>query len=61
MDGYRTLTANSGEEARRQLAAGVPDLILLDVLMHDVNGFDLCRKIKAAPASKVLDAMDEAQ
>ena len=54
MDGHRAITAQSGAEARRQLAATTPDLILLDVLMHDVNGFDLCREIKAAPASRMV-------
>lgn len=54
MDGHHALTAQSGEAARIQLAAGTPDLILLDVLMHDVSGFDLCREIKAAPASRMV-------
>ncbi len=54
MDGHRALTAQSGEAARQHLAAATPDLILLDVLMHDVNGFDLCREIKAAPASRMV-------
>ena len=54
MDGHRALTAQSGAEARRLLAAATPDLILLDVLMQDVNGFDLCREIKAAPASRMV-------
>ena len=54
MDGHRAITAQSGAQARAELAAATPDLILLDVLMHDVNGFDLCREIKAAPASRMV-------
>jgi class 3 adenylate cyclase len=45
-DGYQTLQARSGKEARALIARQMPDLVLLDVLMHDTNGFDLCREIK---------------
>ena len=53
-DGYAVQTAQSAAAARQQLAAALPDLILLDVLMEDMNGFDLCREIKAAPASMLV-------
>ena len=53
-DGYAVLTAQSADAARRQIAATSPDLILLDVLMEDVNGFDLCREIKATPATMLI-------
>lgn len=53
-DGYRTLIAGSGAEARSQLQLGTPDLILLDVLMHDANGFDLCREIKATRETQMV-------
>lgn len=45
-EGYQTRIADSGAQARSQLLAFTPDLILLDVIMHDANGFDLCREIK---------------
>jgi adenylate cyclase len=54
VDGYRTLVARSGAEARAQLQTALPDLILLDVLMHDANGFDLCREIKAAKETMLV-------
>ena len=53
-DGYRTLIAGSGAEARFQLQQATPDLVLLDVMMHDANGFDLCREIKAAKETQLV-------
>ncbi len=49
--GYRTLVANSGERALTQLERVQPDLILLDVMMPGIDGFETCRRIKAAPAA----------
>lgn len=47
MTGYEIILASSGEKAFDRLEARVPDLILLDVMMPDMNGIDVCRKIKA--------------
>jgi two-component system sensor histidine kinase/response regulator len=49
--GYRTLVANSGERALAQLERVQPDLILLDVMMPGIDGFETCRRIKAVPAA----------
>lgn len=49
MTGHEVLTAGSGEEAVQLLSTTVPDLILLDVLMPDMDGLELCRKIKEQP------------
>jgi DNA-binding response OmpR family regulator len=46
--GYQLTTAISAEEARAALENGVPDLILLDVFMPKVSGFDLLRELRAA-------------
>ena len=46
--GFDVVEAATGEEAIR-LAASVPDLIVLDVNLPDVNGFEVCRRIKADP------------
>ena len=45
--GFDVLTAVSGAEALRAAAAGRPDLILLDVMMPDCDGFDVVRRIRA--------------
>lgn len=44
--GYQVRPATSGELALRSLAIELPDLILLDINMPDINGYDLCRQIK---------------
>jgi diguanylate cyclase (GGDEF)-like protein len=47
--GYRVATALSAEEARVEVEAGVPDLILLDVFMPKVSGFEYVRELRADP------------
>jgi len=44
---YAVVTANDGEEAVRKAAAEKPDLILLDVVMPKMNGFEACRALRA--------------
>lgn len=46
-DGFDTAEAYSGDSALNYLADNTVDLILLDVMMADVNGFDVLRKLKA--------------
>jgi signal transduction histidine kinase len=46
-DDYEIFTALSGQEAIELLEGRIPDLILLDVMMPDVSGYDVCRIIKA--------------
>jgi CheY-like chemotaxis protein len=47
--GWAIAVARSGAEALERLRHLTPDLILLDVLMPGLNGFDTCRRIKASP------------
>ncbi len=46
--GFQVITAATGTEALER-AAQMPDLVLLDVGLPDVNGFEVCRRIKANP------------
>lgn len=46
-EGYRTLTANSGKEARRVTETELPDLILLDICMPGETGFDVIKYFKS--------------
>jgi adenylate cyclase len=52
--GYRTCSAASGSEALARLEAEQPDLILLDVMMPGMSGYDVCRAIRADPARAML-------
>ena len=52
--GYTTSTASSGDEALKLIAADPPDLILLDVVMPDMNGYEVCRRIRASEATRFL-------
>ncbi|MBM3778143.1 MAG: response regulator [Acidimicrobiia bacterium] len=51
-DGYQTSTAPDGETALEMIAANPPDLVLLDVQMTGMDGFEVCRRLKA-PESPV--------
>ncbi|AOS46288.1 Sensor protein EvgS precursor [Lacunisphaera limnophila] len=46
-EGYELLSAHSGEEALTSYDAFKPDLVLLDVVMPGINGFETCRTLKA--------------
>ena len=45
-EGYKTFSANSGELALASLKKNIPDLILLDIRMPGMSGFDVCKQIK---------------
>ena len=47
--GYRVLEAGSGREVFELLEQKKPDLILLDVNLPDINGFEICRQLRSNP------------
>lgn len=52
---YRTLVATGGEQAlRRATGDPPPDIILLDVMMPGMDGYEVCRRLKADPATKAI-------
>jgi DNA-binding NtrC family response regulator len=46
-DGYRVLLAPNGEVALKTAARAMPDLILLDIMMPGLDGYEVCRRLKA--------------
>jgi two-component system, OmpR family, alkaline phosphatase synthesis response regulator PhoP len=44
--GYNVLTANDGLECMVQVKKEIPDLIVLDIMMSEMNGYDVCRNLK---------------
>jgi DNA-binding response OmpR family regulator len=51
---FEVLTAESGEAAMRLLNAGLPDLVILDLMMPGLDGISLCRRIRSLPGGDVL-------
>src|SRR4051812_23251078 len=52
--GYEVTTAASGELALESIAKQPPDLVLLDIMMPGINGYEVCRKIRENPATALL-------
>jgi putative two-component system response regulator len=52
-DGYRVAVARDGEAGLDMVRESTPDLVLLDVMMPGINGFEVCRQIKADPTTRL--------
>ena len=52
-EGYRVVTASNGDEALAMVASEHPDLVLMDVLMPKLSGYDVCEQIKRNPATRL--------
>ena len=52
--GSTILSAVTGQEALDLIAQGGVDLILLDIVLPDINGFDLCQQLKADPVTEKI-------
>lgn len=53
-EGYNVLTASDGAEAIEQVQQHAPDLILLDVMMPKMNGFDVCKFLKSQELTRFI-------
>jgi DNA-binding response OmpR family regulator len=51
-EGYETRIAQNGQEALEQLALALPDIILLDIMMPGMDGFETCHHIKQIPSAQ---------
>jgi two-component system alkaline phosphatase synthesis response regulator PhoP len=53
-EGFEVVIAANGAEALRQARESRPDLMLLDLMLPQVNGWELCRRLKQDPATRTL-------
>lgn len=53
-EGYLVIPANGGQEALDKIQAEKPDLILLDVMMPGMDGYEVCRRLRAKKETKAL-------
>jgi two-component system phosphate regulon response regulator PhoB len=49
--GYEVSCAARGEEALEQIAAKLPDLVLLDLMLPGIDGLEICRRLRADPST----------
>ncbi|MGZ4602959.1 MAG: adenylate/guanylate cyclase domain-containing protein [Kineosporiaceae bacterium] len=52
--GFRVVTAGSGPQALDRLREESPDLVLLDILMPGMTGYEVCRRIRDEPSTRFL-------
>lgn len=53
-DGHRAIFAQDGEEALERVRHDQPDLVLMDVIMPTLDGFETCRRLKTDPATRLV-------
>lgn len=64
MHGYEVEVAHNGEEGLRRVRDSLPDLVVLDVQMPGIDGYEVCRRLRAQPALEdlpiiMLTSMDD--
>lgn len=52
IEGFEVDTAVDGESALAAMGVHVPDVVILDVMMAGIDGFETCRRIKSDPATQ---------
>jgi len=55
--GYTVSVARSGEEALEQIERELPNLLLLDVILPGLSGYEVCQKLRAAAATRQLPVL----
>src|SRR5947208_1225479 len=55
--GYEVLAADSGQQALDLVEGARPDLVLLDVVMPGMDGYEVCRQLRREPATRMLSVV----
>ena len=53
-EGFRTVTATTGMEGLRQVKQEKPDLVVLDLMLPEMDGLEVCKRLRSAPATAML-------
>jgi phosphate regulon transcriptional regulator PhoB len=53
-DGFRCRTATTGSAALREVKAAVPDLVILDLMLPEVDGLEVCRRLRRDPSTAAV-------
>jgi len=53
-DGYQVAVAQSGQQALDEASRFAPDLIILDIMLPDMDGFEVCRRLRAKNDTPIL-------
>ena len=53
-DGYEVITASTGQEALDRFGEAQFDLVVLDVMLPELDGFDVCRKLRATSGVPII-------
>jgi PleD family two-component response regulator len=64
-DDYELRIATDGEQTLREINAWLPDVVLLDIMMPRISGFEVCKRLRASPATRdvavlMVTALDQA-
>jgi CheY-like chemotaxis protein len=64
-DGYQTIAVDSGEQGLAMAIARQPDVVLLDLMMPEMDGFEVARSLKSHPATRnipvvIVSSLDDA-
>jgi adenylate cyclase len=54
LEGYQVMPARNGREAIQSILTSMPDLAILDVMMPDMDGYELCQKLRQPPLSVAI-------
>lgn len=54
LKGYQTVSAYNGREALAQIRSQPPDIVFLDLMLPDIDGYEVCRAVKTDPATSLV-------
>ena len=56
-EGYQVLLANNGLEGLKKAQTECPDLIILDIMLPGLDGFDICEQLRRQPATAIIPVL----